>query len=71
MCAAWYADVVAACSRTTAFPGQAITTHQAKQLGVTKISSPCDRVPMFGLLEPNLTHFVRTIEENWGHALQF
>lgn len=23
------------------------------------------------LLESNLTHFVHTIEENWGHALQF
>lgn len=44
--------------------GQTITTHQAKQLGMTKISLPCDGVPMFGLLEPNLTHFVHTIEEN-------
>jgi len=35
---------------TTASPGQAITTHQGKQLGLTKISLPCDRVPMFGLL---------------------
>lgn len=51
--------------------GQTITTHQGKQLGVTKISSPCDRFPMFGLLQPNLTHFVHTIEANWGHALQF
>lgn len=51
--------------------GQTITTHQGKQLGVTKISSACDRVPMFGLLQPNLTHFVHTIEANWGHALQF
>lgn len=51
--------------------GQTITTHQGKQLGVTKISSPCDCVPMFGLLHPNLTHFVHTIEANWGHALQF
>lgn len=44
--------------------GQTITTHQGKQLGMTKISLPCDCVPMFGLLEPNLTHFVHTIEEN-------
>lgn len=51
--------------------GQTITTHQGKQLGVTKISSPCDCAPMFGLLHPNLTHFVHTIEANWGHALQF
>lgn len=51
--------------------GQTITTHQEKQLGVTKISSPCDRVPMFGLIQPNLTHFVHTIEANWRHAVQF
>lgn len=51
--------------------GQTITTHQGKQLGVTKISWPCDCLPMFGLLRPNLTHFVHTNEENWGHALQF
>lgn len=44
--------------------GQTITTHQGKQLGMTKISLPCDCVPMFGLREPNLTHFVHTIEEN-------
>lgn len=51
--------------------GQTITTHQGKQLGMTQISLLCDCVPMFGLLEPNLTHFVHTVEENWGHALQF
>lgn len=51
--------------------GQTITTHQGKQLAMTKISSPCDCVPMFGLLQPNLTHFVHTIEANWRHALQF
>lgn len=62
---AWYADsVFAACSSAPASPGQTITTHQGKQLGMTKISLPCDCVPMFGLLEPNLTHFVHTIEEN-------
>lgn len=44
--------------------GQTITTHQGRQLGVTKISLPCDWAPMFGRPEPNLTHFVRTIEEN-------
>ena len=66
MCAAWYADSVflLPVALQRASPGQAITTHQAKQLGMTKISLPCDRVPMFRLLEPNLTHFVHTIEEN-------
>lgn len=44
--------------------GQAITTYHKKQLGMTKISLPCDCVPMFGLLELNLTHFVQTIEWN-------
>lgn len=44
--------------------GQTITTHQGRQLAVTKISLPCDWAPMFGRPEPNLTHFVRTIEEN-------
>lgn len=33
---------------TPASPGQAITAHQGKQLGMTKISLPCDCVPMFG-----------------------
>lgn len=50
MYVAWYADSVFAfaCGPTPASPGQAITTHQGKQLGMTKISSPCDCVPMFG-----------------------
>lgn len=55
----WYANII-----LTASLGQTITTHQGKQLGVTKISSPCDGLPMFGLLQPNLTHFVHTNEEN-------
>lgn len=72
MYGAWYADCVfAACSPTLVSSGQTITTHRGKQLGMTKISLPCDCVPMFGRLEPNLTHFVHTIKENWGHALQF
>lgn len=49
MYVAWYADsVFVACGPTPASPGQAITTHQGKQLGMTKISLPYDCVPMFG-----------------------
>lgn len=49
MYVAWYAGgAFAVCSPTPTSPGQAITTHQGKQLGMTKISLPCDCVPMFG-----------------------
>lgn len=58
-CGAGNADGVFAASA-----GQTITTHQGRQLAVTKISLPCDWAPMFGRPEPNLTHFVRTVEEN-------